>query len=151
MNYAILCAHFVGDFILQSDWMAANKSKQWGALSAHVVVYTLALMAVVTSVGTWLLGRGADPAGPYLAFAAVNGIAHFATDALTSRITSRLWFFQREAGIWDRASYTRPQDGKQLVNPWTPIEGKRHWFFVAIGADQLIHLVTLLATAEWLL
>lgn len=149
--YVLLCAHFIADFVCQSDWMAANKSKQWNALLAHVVVYTVALMAVVAAVGSWGLGRGSDPAGPYLAFAAVNGVAHFVTDAITSRITSRLWFFQREAGIWQLAPYMVPRDDRQIINPWTPIEGKRHWFFVAIGADQLIHAVTLIATAEWLL
>ena len=26
---------------------------------------------------------------------------------------------------------------------------KRHWFFVAIGADQLLHTVVLMVTAKW--
>ena len=41
---ALLTTHFVADFVLQSDWMVQNKSKRWGALAAHVSVYTLAFL-----------------------------------------------------------------------------------------------------------
>lgn len=47
-------------------------------------------------------------------FAAMTFASHFITDALTSRATSALW--QRN---------------------------QRHWFFVMIGFDQLIHASTL--------
>jgi hypothetical protein len=52
----------------------------------------------------------------------VNSAAHFIQDAITARINSRLW-----------------------------VANQRHWFFVGIGADQLLHYVTLFATAGvWL-
>ena len=50
-------------------------------------------------------------------FAAVNGVLHFVVDYISSRGTSYLW--------------------KQ---------GERHWFFVTIGGDQAIHMLTLFAT-----
>lgn len=100
---ALLTIHFVADFILQSDWMATNKSKRWDALALHVTIYAACFL--------WF---GAT-------FAGVTWALHFVTDAITSRITSRLWVAQQ-----------------------------RHWFFVAIGADQLIHAYCLLLCASWL-
>ena len=51
-------------------------------------------------------------------FAIINGIAHFLVDWCTSRINKRLWD-----------------------------AGKVHYFFVGVGADQAIHISTLVLTA----
>lgn len=96
---AILGTHFVGDFILQSDWMASNKSKRNSVLALHVGIYSSCFL--------WL--------GPL--YAGVNFLAHFATDWITSRWTSRLYKAK-----------------------------KIHWFFVVIGLDQLAHYAVLLWT-----
>lgn len=119
---ALVTIHFIADFLLQTDWMAVNKSKDWRALLAHTGVYSVCFLP--------FYGVG---------FALVTFVLHTLTDAITSRVTSRLWFFKREDGIWAQAEYTQPKHGRTLVNPWSPIEGVRHWFFVVIGADQLIH------------
>jgi len=50
-------------------------------------------------------------------YAVVNGIVHTIVDYITSRISSKLW-----------------------------AKGETHWFFVVIGFDQLVHVVTLIAT-----
>lgn len=34
-------AHFIGDFILQNDWMAVNKKKHSYACLVHVIVYLI--------------------------------------------------------------------------------------------------------------
>jgi hypothetical protein len=130
----LLAVHFVADFLFQSDWMALNKSKRWDALAIHAGVYTACFF--------WC----PQPA----TFLFVTFWSHFLADAVTSRITSRLWFFKREDGIWAQAEYTIPKHGRTIVNPWTPIEGTRHWFFVVIGFDQLIHFVTLALTWRYL-
>lgn len=101
----VLFLHFLGDFICQSDWMALNKSKDWHALGVHVLVYTTVL---------WL---GMFKFEQAQGFAFLNGIIHFGVDAVTSRITSRLY----------KANQT-------------------HWFFVVIGFDQFIHSAVLLGT-----
>lgn len=51
---------------------------------------------------------------PCLTWALVNGVIHFVQDAVTSRMTAYLW--KKE---------------------------QRHWFFVVIGLDQLLHYVFL--------
>lgn len=54
-------------------------------------------------------------------FAAVTFVCHFIQDAITSRINTRLW-----------------------------LADQRHWFFVAIGFDQLLHTWQLVLTYKWL-
>jgi hypothetical protein len=39
MHLHWLLAHFIGDFLLQNDWMAREKKKNDLACSAHVVAY----------------------------------------------------------------------------------------------------------------
>lgn len=108
---SLLLAHFVGDFLFQTDWMALNKSKSWLALCVHVACYT-------TCFAPFGIGFG---------FLTTVFLSHFLTDAVTSRVTNRLWFMTPIRG-----------GGFRLKHPNT-----RHWFFVAIGLDQLIHYITL--------
>jgi hypothetical protein len=110
----LLVTHWIADFVCQTHWQASNKSKNNWALGAHVATYTLilAFFSVIVFGPTLLTGL----------FIVVNGILHFITDYITSRITSKLW-----------------------------AEQKVHDFFVIVGLDQLIHQVTLAATLKILL
>ena len=122
--YVLLVAHFIGDFLCQSDWMALNKSKRWDALAIHVGIYALVLYACVPLVA---IALGVPPPHGSATlmmplFALVNFNLHFWQDAITSRINAKLWQ-----------------------------ANQRHWFFVGIGADQLLHYITLFVTADlWL-
>ncbi|HMS53192.1 MAG: DUF3307 domain-containing protein [Sphingobacteriales bacterium] len=115
--FIIILAHFVADFLLQTDKMALNKSKSNYWLTMHVLAYTagMALFTVymvVFEAQNWLL------AAKWLG---INACLHWLTDFNTSRLTSILW--QR---------------------------GQRHWFFVAIGFDQVVHYACLMGTYAWL-
>lgn len=116
----ILFWHWVADFVCQSDRMAQNKSKSWKVLLEHVFVYSTAL-----TTGLCLVYRGEYGIGfsslNISFFYCINAAGHFVTDAITSRITRRLY------------------EAKQM-----------HYFFVVIGIDQFIHYTTLLLTASWL-
>ena len=83
----ILLMHYVFDFLLQSHWMATNKSKDDWALTLHALTYTLGLALVAIAMwceeimtpqcaATWVLA---------------NSCLHFYTDYLTSRINARLF------------------------------------------------------------
>lgn len=70
----LIWLHFIADFILQTGWMANNKSKLGtGALETHVLIYTIPFL--------WFGWQ----------FALLNAALHYITDYLTSRETKRLW------------------------------------------------------------
>lgn len=37
----LLIGHLIGDFLLQSSWMAKNKATKWLPLLVHVAIYTV--------------------------------------------------------------------------------------------------------------
>lgn len=119
---SLLTVHWIADFLFQTDWMALNKSKSWKALCTHTLVYSLCFI--------WL----------GWSFVLATFFLHTLTDAVTSRATSKLWFFER---AWtDCVGKCVPDHG----TCWKYVEGRRHWFFVVIGLDQLIHGITLVLT-----
>ena len=44
-----IVAHLVGDYLLQSHWMATEKTRSHVAAGAHAVVYTLPFVLITTS------------------------------------------------------------------------------------------------------
>lgn len=47
--FGIFLAHFVGDYILQSHWMATEKVKRWWPAIVHGATYTLPYLFVTQS------------------------------------------------------------------------------------------------------
>lgn len=47
----LLIGHLIGDFLLQTSWMANNKATKWLPLLTHVTVYT-----TVIALFGWLAG-----------------------------------------------------------------------------------------------
>jgi len=117
--YMILVAHYVGDFIAQTNWMAQNKSSDNQALLVHVGVYS-SVVTILMMIFLILSSNFILPLNAILSWAAINAIMHFATDYLTSRMSSRAY---------------RNNDLRK--------------FWIIIGADQVMHTITLLAT--WVL
>lgn len=120
----LLILHFVGDFLLQTDWMALNKSKRFDALFVHCLVYAACFL----------------PFYGYR-FAALTFLLHFVVDFWTSRLTTRLWFISfipRRLDLGFPVHRDHPLYARVLPS--------RHWFFVAIGADQLLHFLLLAVT-----
>jgi hypothetical protein len=50
-----LIAHAVGDYLLQSDWMALKKRKLFGAALVHAFAYTLPFLLLTRSVAALLM------------------------------------------------------------------------------------------------
>ena len=133
---SLIVAHFVGDFLLQSDWMAGNKSKNNLALASHCFVYSVIVGATIATVFPGMLSFSP-------AWIAIVFIPHFITDAITSRITSRLWFIELEKMVV-------VFENEPKRTHYASIKPTRHWFFVMIGLDQVIHYVTLAYTLRLL-
>lgn len=114
---ALAFQHWVGDFLCQSDWMALGKSSKIAPLTVHVGIVTTWIFVAALCVG------GATP-HMLVRFVIFNGVAHWLTDYVTSRMNKRLL----AAG-----------------------QGSHHWFFVGVGFDQFIHTVCLMGSAAlWL-
>ena len=80
----IIASHFIGDFVLQSNWMATNKSKNIIALSSHVATYSFTLL-----VSMFLAFK--IPIEIVFFWTFVNMVLHFLTDMITSKITTVLY------------------------------------------------------------
>lgn len=136
--FAIL--HFVADFLLQPDWMAKKKSEDPLVLAQHVGIHF-----GVFFLGASLWGLAVLKESVYWGFgvAVVNAGLHAVID----------W------NVW--RSYKRYAAGKQAmleakerqeafaasrepaaVPPYRFWED--HWFYVVIGADQLLHGLSLI-------
>jgi undecaprenyl pyrophosphate phosphatase UppP len=106
---ALLFIHWVADFLLQTKDMAMNKSKDNYWLFVHVSVYSL----------TWLfIGIFFYDIKAVYLFTLTTFVAHFATDYITSRWTSKLRIKEKYYGF--------PS------------------FFSVIGLDQLLHYIQLI-------
>lgn len=53
-----LIAHGVGDYVLQSDWMATQKTARWWPAVAHGTVYALPFAMLVRSPSAWVWAAG---------------------------------------------------------------------------------------------
>ena len=107
---SILCVHWIADFILQTDYMAKNKSTDIKALLLHVFVYSSCF---------FIFPLTSDNHKLYL-LPLITFVCHFLTDFITSKVN------------------------KSLI-------GNNHYFFVAIGFDQLLHFIQLLVTYDYLI
>ena len=116
----LLFIHWIGDFVCQTHWQAINKSKSIKALSIHIGTYT-AVLAILTyvlfAVTNLLTITIFYSLASLIAFIVANGVLHFITDYVTSKINAHLW------------------ETKQI-----------HEFFTMIGFDQFLHYAALLGT-----
>lgn len=123
----ILFVHYIADFVCQTSEMASRKSKDSAWLTFHVAIYTLILTWGMALRPYFWQHNNIHVARLLFGFLLINSVAHWIVDYITSRINSNLW-------------------SKAQIAP-----RYYHWFFVSVGFDQLIHTITLILTAYWLL
>ncbi len=68
-----VAAHMIGDYITQTNFMAAHKLTNWRIRAEHVSIYTIGFAPVL-----WLAGLDAHAA---LLFLVMLWITHFITDS----------------------------------------------------------------------
>lgn len=54
MFTAVLC-HLIGDYVLQTHWMANEKTKRWWPAVVHALTYGIPFAFVVPSIWAWLV------------------------------------------------------------------------------------------------
>lgn len=117
--------HWVGDFVLQSNWMATQKATNLFALMTHVLEYStmwLILTILYIMVATaFLFAPASYIVGAPLLIFFITFISHFAIDFVTSKVNRKL------SAIGKR-------------------EDNYHNLFVSIGFDQFLHLSQLIIT-----
>lgn len=122
-----LLAHLVGDYVLQSHWMATAKTSAWAPALAHAASYTLPFLALTRS---------------WRALAVIGG-THAAIDRY--RLARHLVWAKNQAG----PAATRPVWGEDVAGypaqtpPWLAT-----WLLIL--ADNTAHLLINRAALRWL-
>jgi len=131
----IIIIHFIGDFILQTDKEAKNKSSSWYYLLSHTLSYSTIWIVIGSLYGVVI-----DNVWLGFQFGGITFICHTITDYFTSRLNKKLMPIRdykenREEGIkW----YSFPY-GESY-----------HKFFIGIGGDQVLHYIQLFLTYYFL-
>lgn len=110
----LMFAHWVGDFVLQTDEMATNKSHSNLALIKHTSVYSL-IMGLTAQLLIENNVFGAQYWWAAILFCLIQFVTHTLIDYVTSRVNAHFW-----------------------------VRDQRHEFFTNIGLDQYIHFSVLI-------
>jgi hypothetical protein len=118
-----IVAHLVGDYILQSDWMAGEKTKRSIAAAVHAVTYTLPFLFLTQSPAALALVAG----------------THFVIDRW--RLARYVcWVKNIPWKPWaDCAATGYPSDKPVWLSVW-----------LLIIADNTLHLICNAAALRWL-
>ncbi len=109
----ILIIHWIADFLLQTDYMASNKSHSMRALLMHVVVYTIA-----TTVLWRVAGIVAPDAKSIAIVVVLTFVAHTATDFVTSRANAGFWRRQAWRPFFNMVGFDQLLHYGQLFGTW---------------------------------
>jgi hypothetical protein len=136
-----LLAHIFGDYIMQSDWMAMNKSKRTWPCLVHILLYTSVFLLLTTS---------------WKALLVIGGV-HFILDRFPIIIRRLIWlknhmgpsgkYVPFEAcsvtGYYDNVlnEVTGQAYGSANVNGFTPrLNYVTVWLYII--TDNFLHLLT---------
>ena len=123
MNIIVLALilHFVADFVLQSREMALNKSAKKMVLLQHVGIHFVCFFIGLLFFGLW----------EAFVISGINAVLHAIID----------W------NVWRGYKAVVPRRVEKGSPLWKNDEWQfwnDHWFFLTIGADQLLHTLSIL-------
>ena len=124
----IILAHLVGDYIIQSDWMANEKTKRWWPAIAHGLTYTIPYVFVTQSL---------------IALAVIGG-THIIIDRY--RLARHLSWFKNQAA--PKAYRSQWQDCKATGYAADKPPFMAVWLLII--ADNTVHLLINTAAVLWL-
>ncbi len=133
MIWNLLLAHFLGDFVLQTDWMVRHRDKLW-VLTLHASIHFV-LMFFSAGQSRWVIW-------PYLLLIA---LIHFVQDRIKNNLTNRRPDWIRKAFIVDQALHFATiwvvVQWLQIIAGLIPVQQKPIWVIIAI--------VYLIVTRVW--
>lgn len=134
---AFLLCHFIGDFWLQSDWMALEKNKKSWNCFIHVIIYTACFMVLTLSWKALLF----------------IGATHFILDRWHFLINRTIWAknhypdgyppyeYCSTTGYYDDSPVNKKKPDDDILLYW----GKPRPFFITIWlrivCDNTLHLL----------
>lgn len=137
-----IVAHLVGDYVLQSDWMAATKTKKSVAALAHVLTYAIpflflrpSIWAMAFIIGThfiidrWRLARLVVWAKNWIAPFWLRGSLHtvksienestITLDSLPANVTASTVITAEFAGAFAQGDRVLIGSKRRYVSPWS--------------------------------
>lgn len=88
----LLVSHWIGDFLLQNNWMAMNKSKMFKPLVVHTIVYSLFMMLSLYVICNVFFNI--NNIDDIFLFGVSMFITHTLIDFVTSKITT--YFYNKK-------------------------------------------------------
>lgn len=125
---AILLAHLVGDYLLQSHWMATEKTKRWWPAVAHGITYTLPYLLITQSPLALL----------------VIAVSHIIIDRY--RLARHLVWLKNH--LAPKRAWSTWEDSKATGSPSEAPAFLSVWLMII--ADNTIHLLINTAAVLWL-
>jgi hypothetical protein len=123
-----LFAHLVGDYVLQSDWMALKKRTSFIAALVHALVYSLPFLVLQPSIAAWL----------------VIMFTHLLIDHLAlARYVCFAKNFLAPVSEWPKWEDTNPTGYHKDKPVWMST-----WLFIL--ADNTMHIIINYAALRWL-
>jgi hypothetical protein len=116
---ALILCHALGDYYLQSDWMALNKGKYWSVAFIHAAVYTLPFLLLTLSPLALLVICVTHAVEDHYS---LGRFIVFARNFLAPR---------KEWPKWSEVGFTGSSDARPLAITF--------WLYVV--ADHVLHLV----------
>lgn len=145
IGFGILLAHLIGDYLLQNDWIAMQKTKRWTVAmlhgGIHAVVYAaLVWLIIADQLSIWGIVRA-------LIAVLIIGITHAVIDRL--RLAKHfIWVVNQIAPR--RNGWTYSWAWAREHSGYGP--GKPDWmaFWLMVIIDNTIHLLIAAAAIYWL-
>ena len=122
-----LFAHIFGDYILQSDWMALNKSKRSLPCLVHVLLYTSVFLLLTTSWKALL----------------VIGSVHFVLDRFPVIIRRLIWLKNHVGPNFSYVSFNKCEATGYYDNILNEVAGKPYTNEIVNGYGPRLNYITI--------
>lgn len=127
----VLLAHLIGDYLLQTQWMADNKTTRWPPAILHGITYTLPFIIITHSIPALL----------------VICLTHIVIDRFRL-VKYIMWFKNQFVPKKDRYDWDSEINNKVTGYPKRVPDFMAVWLMII--ADNIIHLIIGVAAVVYL-